>query len=563
MCSTDILRVGRAKLKNKKEFDTYTVLLDGQDALVTIIDEADSLKGSRTSKKQGSMGRYGTPYRKPRKQLLPSWESDYNKKFGALRSEIETGFAHMAIGEKIALITITENNESIIHGRIHQSEQKRKETDSEKRDEQDSCLDVYYDNMENGTINRTTSSDNISEDMSLETSSEGNPDDNEFGIRILDRKVEQNSIFYNKYYGSAPTCSSTEVKPEISKRNASYAGYLSRGDLSESSLSEGNASATRFLTTYFGQRGSSFHPTLYSLVVYEIQHTLIPALKTLRDELDNKAKSFKHIIKIGRTHLQDATPLTLGQEFSDYVQQLTYGIERVEQTLPRLYNLAQGGTAVGTGLNTRKGFDSQFAETIAKITNIPFKTAPNKFEALAAHDAMVEAHGALNTVATSLRYMKNINFFELDFINPLYSTKGYNYFDVLKKLDKQGILLEDDAVKAWYGSAKSTRVNEMKKVLESVSIVDKISKGELIYENLDPETRNKLAYQGFSERSSPNKFIKNKKRYYNNHVSPINLLENILHGNIFGERDIPDAVKRTFNDLPDKIKQKFAPSCRN
>ncbi|KXN71080.1 fumarase [Conidiobolus coronatus NRRL 28638] len=151
----------------------------------------------------------------------------------------------------------------------------------------------------------------------------------------------------------------------------------------------------------------TFPTVMHVAVVSEIQHTLIPALKNLRDELDNCAKKFNHIIKIGRTHLQDATPLTLGQEFSGYVQQLSYGIERVESTLPRLYNLAQGGTAVGTGLNTKKGFDSLFAETIAKITNIPFKTAPNKFEALAAHDAMVEAHGALNTVATSLMKIAN------------------------------------------------------------------------------------------------------------------------------------------------------------
>lgn len=117
---------------------------------------------------------------------------------------------------------------------------------------------------------------------------------------------------------------------------------------------------------------------MHVAAVMEINKRLLPALTQLRDALKQKSEEFSHIIKIGRTHLQDATPLTLGQEFSGYVQQLTFGIERVEATLPRLYNLAQGGTAVGTGLNTRKGFDVKVAEAIAEITGMPFKTAPNK-----------------------------------------------------------------------------------------------------------------------------------------------------------------------------------------
>lgn len=117
---------------------------------------------------------------------------------------------------------------------------------------------------------------------------------------------------------------------------------------------------------------------MHVAAVTEITNRLIPALTTLRDALKAKSDEFNHIIKIGRTHLQDATPLTLGQEFSGYVQQLNYGLERVESTLPRLYNLAQGGTAVGTGINTRKGFDEKVAAAIAKITGLPFKTAPNK-----------------------------------------------------------------------------------------------------------------------------------------------------------------------------------------
>ncbi|KAG2219196.1 hypothetical protein INT45_013062 [Circinella minor] len=151
----------------------------------------------------------------------------------------------------------------------------------------------------------------------------------------------------------------------------------------------------------------TFPTAMHIAAAVEINQRLLPALKELRDALKAKQDEFNHIIKIGRTHLQDATPLTLGQEFSGYVQQLTYGIERVQSTLPHLYNLAQGGTAVGTGLNTRAGFDSKVAAAIADITKLPFKTAPNKFEALAAHDALVEAHGALNVLAVSLMKIAN------------------------------------------------------------------------------------------------------------------------------------------------------------
>lgn len=110
----------------------------------------------------------------------------------------------------------------------------------------------------------------------------------------------------------------------------------------------------------------------------EIANRLIPAMTLLRDELQACSDRFAHIIKIGRTHLQDATPITIGQEFSGYVQQLTYGIDRVQSTLPRLYLLAQGGTAVGTGLNTRHGFGEKVADEISRLTKLPFKTAPNK-----------------------------------------------------------------------------------------------------------------------------------------------------------------------------------------
>ncbi|MBV9569961.1 MAG: class II fumarate hydratase, partial [Alphaproteobacteria bacterium] len=139
----------------------------------------------------------------------------------------------------------------------------------------------------------------------------------------------------------------------------------------------------------------------------EIVHRLIPALQLLRNALNDKAQAWKDIVKIGRTHTQDATPLTLGQEFSGYTQQIENGIARIESTLPMLMQLAQGGTAVGTGLNAPKGFDTMVAERIAAITQLPFTSAPNKFEALAAHDAMVMSHGAINTVAASLFKIAN------------------------------------------------------------------------------------------------------------------------------------------------------------
>ncbi len=139
----------------------------------------------------------------------------------------------------------------------------------------------------------------------------------------------------------------------------------------------------------------------------QLVHELLPALKHLHKALASKAKAWKKIIKIGRTHTQDATPLTLGQEFSAYAQQVKNGIARIEQCLPALMELAQGGTAVGTGLNAPKGFDTLVAANIASITKLKFKTAPNKFEALAAHDAMVMAHGALNSLAASLFKIAN------------------------------------------------------------------------------------------------------------------------------------------------------------
>jgi fumarate hydratase class II len=146
----------------------------------------------------------------------------------------------------------------------------------------------------------------------------------------------------------------------------------------------------------------TFPTVMHIAAVLDIEESLLPALRSLHTAIDKKSKSFEKIIKIGRTHLQDATPLTLGQEFSGYAAQLEYGIERVQSSLPRLKMLAQGGTAVGTGINTFKGFAEGIAEEVTKMTGHEFITAPNKFEALAAHDAIVEAHGQLNVLATSL-----------------------------------------------------------------------------------------------------------------------------------------------------------------
>jgi fumarate hydratase class II len=156
------------------------------------------------------------------------------------------------------------------------------------------------------------------------------------------------------------------------------------------------------------QSSNDTYPTaMHIAAAEEIVHRLIPALQTLRNALNDKAEAWKAIIKIGRTHTQDATPLTLGQEFSGYTQQVENGVARIESTLPMLMQLAQGGTAVGTGLNAPVGFAEQVAARIAAITGLPFTSAPNKFEALAAHDAMVFTHGAMNTVAVSLFKIAN------------------------------------------------------------------------------------------------------------------------------------------------------------
>jgi len=156
------------------------------------------------------------------------------------------------------------------------------------------------------------------------------------------------------------------------------------------------------------QSSNDTFPTGMHIAAYKkIVETTIPGVKQLRDTLSEKSKAFKNVVKIGRTHLMDATPITLGQELSGYVAQLDYGLNALRNTLSHLSELALGGTAVGTGLNTPKGYSKRVAEYIAEFTALPFITAPNKFEALAAHDALVETHGALKQLAVSLNKIAN------------------------------------------------------------------------------------------------------------------------------------------------------------
>ena len=156
------------------------------------------------------------------------------------------------------------------------------------------------------------------------------------------------------------------------------------------------------------QSSNDTFPTAMHIAAYKILHDLVlPALESLKQTFDQKSKDFMHIVKIGRTHFMDATPLTLGQEFSGYASQLDHGIKAIKNTLPHLSELALGGTAVGTGINTPPDYAVNVAETIAELTGLPFITAKNKFESLASHDAIVETHGAVKTVAVSLMKIAN------------------------------------------------------------------------------------------------------------------------------------------------------------
>ena len=197
------------------------------------------------------------------------------------------------------------------------------------------------------------------------------------------------------------TGSGTQTNMNTNEVIANFANELKNGDMKEKFVHP-NDDVNR------AQSSNDTFPTAMHIAVAEtVTHNLIPSLKKLAHALGEKQKEFESIVKIGRTHFMDATPLTLGQEFSGYVHQVKQGLGRVEQALKNIYPLALGGTAVGTGLNTHVDFAVKAAENIAKETGLPFVTAPNKFEALAAHDALVEMSGALKTVAVSLMKVGN------------------------------------------------------------------------------------------------------------------------------------------------------------
>jgi fumarate hydratase class II len=197
------------------------------------------------------------------------------------------------------------------------------------------------------------------------------------------------------------TGSGTQTNMNANEVIANYANELKTGDMSEKFIHP-NDDVNR------AQSSNDTFPTAMHIAVAEtVTHKLIPSLSKLAQALEDKQKSFESIVKIGRTHFMDATPLTLGQEFSGYVHQVRQGMARLEQALKNIYPLALGGTAVGTGLNTHPDFATKAAANIASETGLPFVTAPNKFEALAAHDALVEMSGALKTVAVSLMKIGN------------------------------------------------------------------------------------------------------------------------------------------------------------
>jgi fumarate hydratase class II len=233
------------------------------------------------------------------------------------------------------------------------------------------------------------------------------------GLGVLDANKAKaivhaaDEIIEGKHAGEFPlavwqTGSGTQTNMNLNEVIANRASELLGGQRGEARLVHPNDDVNR------GQSSNDVFPTaMHIAAAIGIVKHLLPALKTLRDTLDSKATAFADVVKIGRTHLQDATPLTLGQEFSGYVAQLDQGMRHVESTLPHLYQLAQGGTAVGTGLNAHPQFADQVAAAIGKLTGLAFVSAPNKFEVMAAADALVFAHGALKTVAASLMKIAN------------------------------------------------------------------------------------------------------------------------------------------------------------
>ncbi len=198
------------------------------------------------------------------------------------------------------------------------------------------------------------------------------------------------------------TGSGTQSNMNMNEVLANRASLLLGGDLGENRLIHPNDDVNK------GQSSNDVFPTGMSIAaVLAIEEKLLPAITILKDTLEQKSKDFMDIVKIGRTHLQDATPLTIGQEISGWISQLDHGITHIKEALPHLKELALGGTAVGTGLNAHPEFAVKFAMKVSEISHTDFITAPNKFEALAAHDAMVFAHGALKTLAASLMKIAN------------------------------------------------------------------------------------------------------------------------------------------------------------
>jgi len=218
-----------------------------------------------------------------------------------------------------------------------------------------------------------------------------------FFLEIIEGKLDEHFplVIYQTGSGTQSNMNANEV---ISNRAIEILG----GELGSKKPVHPNDHVNR------SQSSNDTFPTVMHIsVAMQLRDLLMPAMRTFHKGLMDKVKEFEGIIKIGRTHTMDATPVTLSQEFSGYAQQIEFGMQRLNTVTPRLYYLAQGGTAVGTGLNTWEGFAEGVAKEIAEFTGIPFQTAPNKFEALAAHDVMVEMHGALNTIAASVMKISN------------------------------------------------------------------------------------------------------------------------------------------------------------
>lgn len=215
---------------------------------------------------------------------------------------------------------------------------------------------------------------------------------------ILDGKLDENFPLVVWQTGSG-----TQTNMNVNEVIANRAHVLHGGSLTDTQkFLHPNDDVNR------SQSSNDTFPSAMHIAAYKVvAEVTLPGLEVLHRALDEKSRAFSRIVKIGRTHLMDATPLTLGQEFSGYATQLEYGIRQVKEALSHVSELALGGTAVGTGINTPPGFDEKVARRIAELTGLPFVTAPNKFEALATHDALVEAHGALKTVAVSLMKIAN------------------------------------------------------------------------------------------------------------------------------------------------------------